>query len=174
MARVVYVGDQSLRKVAAPVTNFNDVVERETLEILIKELTETMYAYKGLGLAANQIGIDKAVCVIDVSDTKDKPEYFINPRIIRQSDVEPYQEGCLSIPGVQASKERARTVTVEYHTLMGELVNRDLTGLLAVAMQHEIDHLNGKLFIDDFSSMQKMLLMDKHKKYVKRLTRLKF
>lgn len=158
MSRVKKIGDPVLRKKTDVVTDFTG------LEDLIKEMTEIMREEKGIGLAANQAGISKSVCIIDTTHGTNPIEVFINPEIMSGSDVIDFDEGCLSIPGVSAMTKRFSKVKVQYQNLLGERREEDMEGLRAVAIQHEVDHLNGKLYIDDLSRLKREIVIRKYKK----------
>jgi peptide deformylase len=164
-----------LRQAAHPVlpTEFNS----PELNDLIKGMTETMYAEEGIGLAANQIGSDKSICIMDSSEPdaeglRNKPRVFINPIIVSASaEYTMVEESCLSIPGVFAQTERFKAVTVKYNTVDGHLVEESLEGIEAIAMQHEVDHLNGKLYTDMLGPVKRNLILSRSQKYVKAKTR---
>ena len=160
MTRIVYVGDTALRTKCAPVTEFND-----ELKLIVDDMVKTMCAVNGMGLAANQIGISKSIYVIQV-DKSSRLLTIINPKILNMEEEIAYDEGCLSIPGVSARVKRFNKVQVEYQDENG--INRvdDLTGSEAVAMQHEMDHLDGKLYIDRISGGDRALLLKKHRQFL--------
>lgn len=122
---------------------------------LIADMLETMYAAPGIGLAAIQVGVDQRVIVVDVSDDSDEPMAFINPEILSSEGTEVMQEGCLSVPGVYEDVERAERIRVRALDRGGKAVEFDADGLLAVCIQHEIDHLEGKLFVDYLSDLKR-------------------
>ncbi|HEV7165834.1 MAG TPA: peptide deformylase [Gammaproteobacteria bacterium] len=122
---------------------------------LIADMLETMYAAPGIGLAATQVGVDQRVIVVDVSDDSDEPMAFINPEILSSEGTEVMQEGCLSVPGVYEDVERAERIRVRALDRGGKAVEFDADGLLAVCIQHEIDHLEGKLFVDYLSDLKR-------------------
>lgn len=140
---------------------------------LVTEMVKTMYEKQGVGLAAPQIGLDMAMCVIDVTETMTSPKAFFNPKIISQQHEISSHEGCLSVPGAYADRPRYNLIEVEYQDLDGKLHIEAMSGLMAIAMQHEVDHLNGKLFLDCFGPVKKRLLIDKYKKHIKQLSRQK-
>jgi peptide deformylase len=142
--------DPRLRTRAAPVTEFD-----ASLSQLVDDMLETMYAAPGIGLAATQVDVHRAVIVIDVSDTHDQPQVLINPRIIAREGVAQSEEGCLSVPEVYEPVERAARVRVQAQDRHGIRYERELDGLLAVCVQHEMDHLEGKLFVDYLSSLKR-------------------
>jgi len=118
-------------------------------------MLETMYAAPGIGLAATQVNVHKALLVIDISDVKNDPQVFINPKILSRDGVAQTEEGCLSVPQVYEKVERAERVRVRAQDRNGEFFERDLEGLLAVCVQHEMDHLDGRLFVDYLSSLKR-------------------
>lgn len=142
--------DPRLRTRAAPVVSFD-----ADLGQLIDDMFETMYAAPGIGLAATQVNIHQRVIVIDVSEQKDAPLVFINPEILARDGIEVTEEGCLSVPQVFEDVQRAARVRVRAQERDGTVVECDLDGMLAVCVQHEIDHLDGKLFVDYLSSLKR-------------------
>jgi peptide deformylase len=139
-----------LRNKAQPVREVDDKVRQ-----LAADMLETMYAAPGIGLAAIQVDVPLRVVVIDVSDTNDAPLCLINPEILELSGVEQMEEGCLSVPGFYESVSRAERVRVRALGRDGKPFEIDADGLLAVCIQHEIDHLDGKLFVDYLSSLKR-------------------
>jgi peptide deformylase len=160
---IVMMGDPVLRKRAAPVESFDDKLQK-----LVDDMYETMYHAEGIGLAANQIGVLQQVLVIDIRDEKDAAAgrmALINPRIVMVTDdLDREAEGCLSIPGIEDVVERPWGVRVEAVNPKGEPVSVVADALLARALQHEIDHLEGILFIDRVSPLKRRMLLDKWKK----------
>lgn len=154
--------DKRLRKVAAPVEQFDD-----ELQGLIDNMFETMYDAPGIGLAATQVNVHRQVVVMDLSEAKNEPQVFINPVITQEAGTEEMQEGCLSIPGVYEKIQRAEQVTVEAFDREGKKYTVEADGLLAVCIQHEIDHLQGKLFVDYLSPLKK----DRIRKKMEKLAR---
>jgi peptide deformylase len=146
-----------LRKRATAITEVNDALRRT-----IDDMFETMYAAPGIGLAATQVDFHKRLLVLDVSDEKDAPLVFINPEI-EVLDPEPlgYEEGCLSVPGYYDLVTRPRKIKVKALNRNGEAFELEAEGLLAVCLQHEVDHLDGKLFVDYLSILKRQRL--KHK-----------
>lgn len=143
--------DLRLRRKAAPVTEFTPELSRT-----IDDMFETMYAAPGIGLAATQVNIHKQLIVIDISDNKDTPLVFINPRIeIIDQTLEDYDEGCLSVPGFYETVSRPRLVRINALNRNGEAFLIETDGLLATCIQHEMDHLNGKLFVDYLSTLKR-------------------
>ncbi len=142
--------DPRLRTRAEPVTSFD-----AGLGQLIDDLFETMYAAPGIGLAATQVDVHKRLIVLDVSKEQNQPQVFVNPQIIAREGVEVMEEGCLSVPGIFEEVERAERVRVRAQDRHGAVFEADLTGLVAVCLQHEMDHLQGKLFVDYLSELKR-------------------
>ncbi len=143
--------DPRLRTVAKPVTVFDDA-----LRLLIDDMFETMYEAPGIGLAATQVNAHQRLVVIDVSEEKTQPLVFINPQFTTLTDeLEEYQEGCLSVPGFYEVVQRPQRVRVNALDRFGEPFEMLCEGLLAVCIQHECDHLNGKLFVDYLSTLKR-------------------
>jgi peptide deformylase len=142
--------DPRLRTRAAPVQVFAAALAR-----LIDDMLETMYAAPGIGLAATQVNVHQRLIVIDISDERNAPQVFINPEILERSGTEQSEEGCLSVPDVFEQIERAERVRVRAQDGQGRHFERELDGLLAVCLQHEMDHLEGKLFVDYLSSLKR-------------------
>jgi peptide deformylase len=159
---VLHFPDPRLRKKALPVDAVDD-----SIRALAADMLETMYQEGGIGLAATQVNIQKRVVVIDLSEQRNEPIYLINPEIISAEGTEQMQEGCLSVPDYFDLVERAEKVRFRYQNLEGEVVEVDADGLLAVCIQHEIDHLNGKLFIDYLSPLKRQRLQKKLEKQEK-------
>ncbi len=151
--------DERLRTVAKPIDHIDDALQR-----LIDDMFETMYEAPGVGLAATQINFHRQLIVIDVSEDKNAPLVLINPRIVETEGTETCQEGCLSVPGIFADVVRAERVVVEALDRHGELRRIDATGLLAVCIQHEMDHLAGKVFVDYLSPLKRQLVKRKMEK----------
>lgn len=154
--------DPRLRTVAAEV----DPAELATPEFqgLIDAMFETMYAAPGIGLAASQVDVHKRFMVIDVSEDRSRPLVFVNPRIVASEGGQVYQEGCLSVPGIFADVTRADTITVEFLDRHGQPQVLTCDGLLAVCIQHEMDHLIGKLFVDYLSPLKREMVRKKLQK----------
>lgn len=156
---VLHFPDPRLRKLARPV----DVID-DRVRTLARDMLETMYAEKGIGLAATQVDVQLRIVVMDLSETRDQPRVFINPEILTRDGTGLGQEGCLSVPGFYENVERAERVTFRYLDLDGNAVESGADGLLAICLQHEIDHLNGKLFIDYLSPLKRQRLRKKIEK----------
>jgi len=152
MARldILHYPDARLHTVAKPVKGVDD-----RIRTLVDDMAETMYAAPGIGLAATQVDVHERVIVIDVSETHDQLRVFINPEIIAQSGTEESEEGCLSVPGIFDKVTRAERVTVRALDRDGQSFELDADGLLAVCIQHEMDHLMGKIFVDYLSSLKR-------------------
>lgn len=142
--------DPRLRTRAEPVRNFDDALQR-----LIADMFETMYAAPGIGLAATQVNVHRALLVMDTSQEKNRPQVFINPEILSRDGAEVSEEGCLSVPNIYEQVERAASVRVRAQAADGTVFERDLDGVEAVCVQHEMDHLAGKLFVDYLSSLKR-------------------
>jgi peptide deformylase len=151
--------DPRLRTKAVPVARVDDEVRE-----LIDDLLETMYAAKGVGLAATQVNVHRRVIVADVSAEKNAPLALVNPTILRRDDVEVSEEGCLSVPGIYEEVSRAKRVAVRALDRDGNRVELELDGLLAVCVQHELDHLDGKLFVDYLSELKRTRIRKKLEK----------
>lgn len=158
---IVNIPDPILRKSAAPIERVD-----ETLRRLAEDMLETMYAAPGIGLAAPQVGVSRRLIVLDVADGEEKrPMILVNPEIVALGP-EPriYEEGCLSIPDVKVEIERPSTVKVRYLDVEGKARELAAEGLLATALQHEIDHLNGRLIIDFLSRLKRDMIIRRFRK----------
>ncbi|MDC0061192.1 peptide deformylase [Candidatus Pelagibacter sp.] len=156
---IITVPDETLKKISEPVEKVGSNEKK-----LIKDLFETMYQSKGIGLAAVQVGILKRILVIDVSSKNEKrePLSFINPSIKKISDeTSVYEEGCLSIPDTFIEIERPKICEVEYIDINGKIRNMKCDGLLSTCIQHEINHLDGKLIIDNLSKLKRDMIIKK-------------
>jgi len=142
--------DPRLRTRAVPVTQFDAALSR-----LIDDMFETMYAAPGIGLAASQVDVHQRLIVMDLSENRDEPRVFINPEILARDGGGVTEEGCLSVPGIFDKVERAQHVRVRAQDRHGATFERELDGLVAVCLQHEIDHLEGKLFVDYLSGLKR-------------------
>jgi peptide deformylase len=151
--------DERLRRCAEPVETVDDRVRQ-----LVDDMLETMYAAPGIGLAAVQVNVARRVVVIDTSDDKDQPLCLINPEILDRSGEEQMEEGCLSVPGFYEQVTRAERVRVRALDRNGEPFELEADGLLAVCIQHEIDHLDGRLFVDHISSLKRQRIRKKLEK----------
>jgi peptide deformylase len=156
---ILHFPDPRLRNVAQPVARVDDTIRK-----LVDDMFETMYAAPGIGLAATQVNVDKRVIVIDVSEEKDQPLCLINPEILARDGVEEMEEGCLSVPGVFELVERADHIRIQALDRDGERIDMEACDLLAVCIQHEIDHLDGKLFVDYLSPLKRARIRKKLEK----------
>lgn len=155
--------DQRLRTIAKPIDDITDEVRQ-----LSKDMLETMYAANGIGLAATQIDRHIQLIVMDLSENKDQPMIFINPKVTALTEeLQPYEEGCLSVPQIYDKVERPSRVKIESLNLEGEKIEMEAEGLLAVCIQHELDHLNGKLFVDYLSPLKRQRAREKVEKVIK-------
>ena len=151
--------DPRLHKVAAPVMAFDAELKR-----LVDDMAETMYAAPGVGLAATQVNVHKRVIVIDTSESHDDLVVLVNPRILRANGRHVYEEGCLSVPGVYEEVERAEHIEFEAEDATGKTFRRSATELLAVCVQHEMDHLKGKVFVEYLSRLKQTRIRAKFEK----------
>jgi len=159
LLKILEYPDPRLRTKAKPIVDFGEDLQKQ-----IDNMFETMYAAPGIGLAATQVDYHHQVFVLDVSENKDDPLVFINPEIIELRGVEEMEEGCLSFPGVYATIERADSLTIKALDRKGETFEMDAGELLAVCIQHELDHLQGKLFVDYLSTLKRQRIRKKLQK----------
>jgi peptide deformylase len=161
---IVEVPDPRLRQISSPVEEVTEEIRE-----LVSDMFETMYAAPGIGLAAIQVGVAKRILVIDLQEPEEEggepvkdPHVFINPEIMQHSDHEvPYTEGCLSVPDQYAEVDRPDRIRARWLDLDGKQHEEDIEGLLAVCLQHEMDHLNGVLFIDHLSRLKRDMILKK-------------
>ncbi|MCL9684793.1 peptide deformylase [Legionella maioricensis] len=161
--KILYLPDERLRKVAKTVDTFDD-----KLQTLIDDMFDTMYDARGVGLAAPQIGVSMRLSVIDIIGDKSEQLVIINPEIISSAGEKEFDEGCLSVPGAYDTVTRAEKVTVKALDRFGKPFEISAEGLLAECLQHEIDHLNGKLFVDLLSPLKRAMArrkLDKFKRH---------
>jgi len=152
--------DPRLRQVAKPVAGVTDELRQ-----LVDDMFETMYAAPGVGLAATQVNVHQRIVVLDVSEDQSEPLVFINPEIeVLDEEIHQYDEGCLSVPGFYETVERPRKVRVKALDREGEAFAIEAEGLLAVCIQHEVDHLDGKLFVDYISPLKRNRIRSKLEK----------
>ncbi|HEX6006277.1 MAG TPA: peptide deformylase [Burkholderiales bacterium] len=154
--------DPRLHKIAAKVEQVDDQVRT-----LIRDMAETMYAAPGVGLAATQVDVHRRIIVIDISDTRDQLRTFINPEIVEKSGEAEWEEGCLSVPGVYEKVQRAQKVKVRALDEAGHTFTLEADDLLAVCIQHEIDHLDGKVFVERLSRLKQQRILARLKKQVR-------
>ncbi len=160
--KVIYMPDERLRRVSSKIEVFDD-----KLQTLIDDMFDTMYHTRGVGLAAPQVGINIRLSVIDTSGDKSNQLVLINPEIIASEGTEDFQEGCLSVPGISDTVTRAKTVTMKALDRNGNPFEMTESGLLGECFQHEIDHLNGKLYIDLLSPLKRNLARKRFEKYMR-------
>lgn len=165
---VLLYPEENLAKVCEPVSQVDD-----TLRTFIDDMFETMYDHEGIGLAAPQVNVLKRVITIDIEGDKSNQLVLINPEIIESSGETGIEEGCLSIPGCRALVPRKETLTVKALNRNGESFTLEADGLLAICIQHEIDHLNGVLFVDHISALKRQRIREKMLKLKKQIARAK-
>jgi peptide deformylase len=156
---ILHYPDPRLRKIAKRVARVDDRIRK-----LIADMGETMRAAPGIGLAATQVDVHERVIVIDISETRDELRAFINPEIVERSGEEESEEGCLSVPGVYDLVRRAERIKVRALNASGEAFTLEADGLLAVCIQHEMDHLDGRVFVDYLSRLKQQRIAAKLKK----------
>jgi peptide deformylase len=151
--------DSRLTTVAKDVKNFDSALKE-----LVEDMTETMYSANGIGLAATQVNVHQRLLVLDISDERDQPRVYINPQILDRSGEQVHEEGCLSVPGIYASVKRAENITIRAQDADGNAFDEKLEGLHAVCVQHEMDHLVGRLFVDYLSPLKRNMVRKKLEK----------
>jgi len=156
---ILHFPDPRLRTKAQPVAQVDDALRR-----LVDDMFETMYAAPGIGLAATQVNVPSRLLVLDVSEDRSAPRCFINPEIVWRDGEEEMEEGCLSVPGIYERVRRAERIRVRALDRDGQPFELEADGLLAVCIQHEIDHLDGKLFVDYLSSLNRQRTRKKREK----------
>ena len=154
--------DERLRTKAAPVENVDGRIAQ-----LVDDMFETMYTAPGIGLAATQVNVHQQIIVMDITEDKSQPLTFINPEIVAKDGVQAIDEGCLSVPGIYEPVERARHVQVRAIDKQGNPFEMEVEDLLAVCIQHEMDHLRGKLFVDYLSQLKRQRIRKKLQKQQK-------
>lgn len=159
---ILHYPDERLHTVAAPVTAVNDDIRR-----LVANMAETMYAAPGIGLAATQVDVHLQVVVIDISERHNGLTVLINPKIITEEGREEREEGCLSVPGIYEKVSRAEKITVRALDQEGKPFTLEASGLLAVCIQHEMDHLKGKVFVEYLSRLKQARIKSKLKKHLR-------
>jgi peptide deformylase len=160
--KILQYPDERLHKVAKKVAQVN-----ETTRKLARNMADTMYAAPGVGLAATQVDVHERIIVVDISETHDQLKVFINPEIIASSGVSDCEEGCLSVPGIYETVNRAEKITVRALNEKGASFTLDAEGLLAVCIQHEMDHLIGKVFVEYLSQLKQTRIRAKLKKHLR-------
>ena len=151
--------DPRLKTVADEVKSFDSELKK-----LVEDMIETMYSANGIGLAATQVNVHKRLLVLDISEDQDQPRVYINPEILSCSGEQNHEEGCLSVPGIYASVKRSENVTVKAQDTNGKTFEEQLEGLHAVCVQHEMDHLIGRLFVDYLSPLKRNMVRKKLEK----------
>lgn len=162
MLTILRYPDERLCTIARPVENFD-----RTLQRLIDDMLETMYVAPGIGLAATQVDVHIRLLVIDISDEKNQPLVLINPEILEKDGSQKFDEGCLSVPGIYETVERAQHIRFQACDRDGQRFEMEAEDLLAVCIQHEIDHLQGKLFVDYLSNLKRQRIRKKLQKQEK-------
>jgi peptide deformylase len=158
--KILQYPDERLHKVARKVEHVDDATRK-----LVRDMAETMYAAPGVGLAATQVDVHQQIIIADISEERNQLRVFINPEIIASSGEEECEEGCLSVPGIYEKVRRAEKVTVRALNEKGAPFTLEADGFLAVCMQHEIDHLHGKVFVEYLSQLKQMRIRAKLKKH---------
>ena len=159
---ILHFPDDRLRTVAKPVTEVTD--KHRTF---INNMLETMYDAPGIGLAATQVNVHERILVIDISEEKNQPLVLINPEILEKDGDQEFDEGCLSVPGIYETVHRAEKIRIKALNKEGQSFEMNAEGLLAVCIQHEMDHLDGKLFVDYLSQLKKQRIRKKLEKQLK-------
>ncbi|HEB57371.1 MAG TPA: peptide deformylase [Gammaproteobacteria bacterium] len=162
MLTILRYPDERLRTIATPVEHFD-----HKLQQLIDDMLETMYAAPGIGLAATQVDVHRQLLVIDISEQKNQPLVLINPKILERDGEQKFDEGCLSVPGIYETVERAMHIRLRACDRLGQPFEMEAEDLLAVCIQHEMDHLLGKLFVDYLSSLKRQRIRKKLQKQEK-------
>ncbi len=162
LLNILHFPNIRLRKKAMPITNINNAIS-----LLADDMLETMYTEHGIGLAATQVNVQKCIIVIDVSEDKNQPLVLINPEIIGSEGDMQHEEGCLSVPGAYEMVTRANKIHVKALDRDGKDIECNANNLLAACIQHEIDHLEGKLFIDYLSNLKRQRIIKRLKKHVR-------
>jgi len=157
--KILQYPDERLHTVARKVDQVDDEIRQ-----LVRDMTETMYAAQGVGLAATQVDVHRQVIVVDTSESKDRVQVFINPEILASSGEEESEEGCLSVPGIYEKVHRAEKITLNALNENGQPLTLEAEGFLAVCLQHEIDHLHGKVFVEHLSQLKQGRIRTKLKK----------
>lgn len=163
LLEILHYPDTRLRKKAAPVEQVDS-----NIKTIVNNMLETMYDAPGIGLAATQVNIHKRIVVIDVSEKHNNPLCFINPELVNKAGKTQSEEGCLSVPEYYANVKRAETVTVKALDKDGKAFELDADGILAICIQHEMDHLEGKLFVDYLSALKQQRVRKKLEKIARK------
>lgn len=156
---ILHYPDERLHKIARPVENVTDAIRQ-----LIDDMAETMYQAPGIGLAATQVDVHQRVIVVDINEDKKGLIALINPKIISANGKTLFEEGCLSVPGVYEEVERAEQIVIEALDRNGATIRLEADGLLAICIQHEMDHLDGKVFVERLSRLKQTRILSRLKK----------
>ena len=159
LLKILEFPDPRLTTVAKDVDSFD-----EALKKLVKDMMETMYSAHGIGLAATQVNVHKRLLVLDISEDQDQSRVYINPQILNRAGEQDHEEGCLSVPGIYASIKRAENITLKAQDIDGNSFEEQLEGLHAICVQHEMDHLIGRLFVDYLSPLKRNMVRKKLEK----------
>ena len=159
LLNILHYPDARLHKVAQPVTTFDAALQQQ-----IDSMFETMYQARGIGLAATQVDFHQRLIVIDISEERNEPHVVINPVFVEKNGETVYEEGCLSVPGIYDKVTRAERVKVRAQNAKGEFFELEADGLLAICLQHEVDHLDGKVFVEYLSALKQNRIKTKMKK----------
>lgn len=162
LLNIIHYPDRRLHTVAKPVTQVDDRIRK-----LVADMAQTMYAAPGIGLAATQVDVHQQVIVIDISEARDDLRVFINPKLLQADGSAVHEEGCLSVPGIYDKVTRAERIIVEALNTDGGSFTLDAEGLLGVCIQHEMDHLQGKVFVEYLSSLKQTRIKNKLKKHLR-------
>ncbi|MDD3884185.1 MAG: peptide deformylase [Gallionella sp.] len=157
--KILQYPDERLHTVACRVDQVDDEIRQ-----LVRDMAETMYAAQGVGLAATQVDVHRQVIVVDTSESKDRLQVFINPEILASCGEEESEEGCLSVPGIYEKVQRAEKITLNALNENGQPLTLEAEGFLAVCLQHEIDHLHGRVFVEHLSQLKQGRIRTKLKK----------
>ena len=160
---ILHYPDERLHRVAAPVETINDEIRQ-----LVRDMAETMYTAPGIGLAATQVDVHKQIIVLDISETHDQLLVFINPQILEARGEAECEEGCLSVPGIYETVKRAEWIKVQALDRDGQPFTLETSGLLAVCVQHEMDHLKGKVFVEYLSQLKQQRVRAKLAKQLRK------
>lgn len=162
LLNIIHYPDRRLHTIAKPVAQVDERIRK-----LVADMAQTMHAAPGIGLAATQVDVHQQVIVIDISETHDDLRVFINPKLLKADGSAVHEEGCLSVPGIYEKVTRAERITVEALDTDGASFTLDADGLLAVCIQHEMDHLKGKVFVEYLSGLKQARIKNKLKKHLR-------
>lgn len=162
LLNIIHYPDRRLHTIARPVAQVDERIRK-----LVADMAQTMHAAPGIGLAATQVDVHQQVIVIDISETHDDLRVFINPKLLKADGSAVHEEGCLSVPGIYEKVTRAERITVEALDTDGASFTLDADGLLAICIQHEMDHLKGKVFVEYLSGLKQARIKNKLKKHLR-------